>query len=152
MNNFLDFLLMAVHLKPPPPLLLSTLQISRAFFDDTLNSIPGGDISCRIHTRAGVHVGFFEYKIGSGSVESIHIEEPFRHQALEQQILIYMMHDMAEAGATHIWKACRQDDVDGRFFAQLWSFQFKAKNIFQGTDAPGYIMEIPGDLRMLPVH
>jgi len=152
MNNFVDFLLMAVNLKPPPPILMRTLMISRGISDDTFNSIPGGDISCRIHTRAGILVGEFEYKVGSGSVDFIHIEEPFQNQALEQQILIYMMQDMAEAGATHIWKACWRDDVDGKFFSRLWWFQFKAKNIFKGVDTSGYIMEIPKDLWMLPIH
>jgi hypothetical protein len=152
MNNFVDFLLMAVNLKPAPPLLLSTLKVSMVVSDDMYNSIPGGDISCRIHTAQGISVGRFNYKIGSGEIGLILLETPFQHRALEQQILVYMMQDMAEAGSTHIWKSCLRDSAAGRIYANLWSFEFRESSIFPGMNTSGYIMEIPRDLRTLMIR
>ena len=151
MDYFIDFVLVVLNLKPRPPLHLSTFVISRVISDDIVNSIPAGKYSCMIKTTYGMPVGEFEYGIGSGEIFVIALESQYRHQALEQQILIYMMHDMANAGATHIWKVCRRHGDFGRFFSGLWSFCWKDSHVFQGVEAPGYIMEIPEDTRKLPI-
>jgi len=151
MDYFIDFVLVVLNLKPRPPLHLSTFVISRVISDDIVNSIPAGKYSCVIHTTHGMPVGDFGYSIGAGEVLHINLEDPYRHQALEQQILIYMMHDMANAGATHVWKVCTARGDYVRLFSHLWSFSYKGENIFPGVEASGYIMEIPEDTRKLPI-
>jgi hypothetical protein len=98
------------------PLLLSTMKITSEISDDTWNNVPQGDIRCRVHTPDGVSVGDFNYRSKTGQVGGIYIAEKFRCQALEQQMLIYMMKDMQDAGANQIWEVASNEKSMGYKF------------------------------------
>ncbi len=140
-------------LLPKPPLLLSTLKIEREISDDAWNKMPMGAISCHISTHDGVAVGDFNYRRKTGQVGGMFLAGPFRCQALEQQMLIYMMKDMQDAGAKQIWKVVPKEENTGdKFYSALWSFQFKdSRQVHPSVTGMGYAMDIPHDLRSLVV-
>jgi hypothetical protein len=136
----------------PQPLLLSTMKIKTEISDDTWNKIPQGDIRCQVHTPDGHLVGNFNYRIKTGQVGGMFIAERFRFQALEQQMLIYMMKDMQDAGAKQIWEVVSNENSSGpRFYSALWSFAFVEPAVHPSVTGSGYAMDIPRDIRTLTV-
>ncbi len=141
---------------PKPPLLLSTLNIAREVSNDAWNKVPMkvpmGAISCHVYTADGDSVGNFDYRIATGQVGGMFLEAPFRCQALEQQMLIYMMKDMQNAGAKKIWEVVSDETKNSyNFYSKLWSFAFKDSHVHPSVTGGGYAMDIPQDLRSLTV-
>ncbi len=152
MDKFLKSLALAIMPKPLPPLHLHAFQINRKIEDDTYNKCPGGDISCSVITSQGEMVGDFNYRIKTGQVGGMYLKEDYRKQTLEQQMLIYMMKDMKDAGATEIWEVINEETKhDSRFYSILWSFHFKNSHVHPSVTGPGYIMPIPEDIRSLVI-
>jgi hypothetical protein len=135
------------------PLLLSTLKITKKITDDTWNRHPNGSMHCDIHTADGSSVGDFNYRTSTGQIGGIFLEEPYRLQALEQQMLVYMMKDMQASGATQIWEVIPKEHLSGQrmFYSSLWSFAYKDLHVHPSVTGGGYIMDIPDDLRTLTV-
>jgi ribosomal protein S18 acetylase RimI-like enzyme len=135
----------------PSVLHLGTFKIQRNFSDDVWNKVSNGAINCRVYDKKE-SVGEFDYRIKTGQIGGIFTEEKYRCRALEQQMLIYMMKDMQDAGAEHIWEVAPDDTVYGRrFYSKLWSFQYKRSRVHPSVTGGGYIMTIPKDLRSLPI-
>ena len=135
----------------PQVLHLGTFKIQEIFSDDVWNKVPGGAINCRVYDK-NESVGEFDYRTKTGQVGGIFTEEKYRCKALEQQMLIYMMKDMQDAGAKHIWEVAPEDTVYGRnFYSNLWSFEYKRSRVHPSVTGGGYIMIIPKDLRSLPI-
>ena len=152
MDYLLRTLAFAIMPKPLPPLHLYTYKISKKVSDDTHNHIPKGDISCKIHTRGGTLVGEFNYRSHNGQVGGMYLSENYRHRTLEQQMLVYMMKDMQDAGAKEIWEVINKEtkaESDALFYSILWDFRYKKSHVHPSVTGPGYIMEIPKDLRTL---
>jgi hypothetical protein len=154
MSLIYNTILLAVNLlsqKALPPLHLGTFKIRRKFYDDIRNKVRNGCISCHIYDNSDL-VGEFDYKIKTGQVGGFFMAEKYRRQALEQQMLIYMMKDMQDAGAKNIWEVVPNDAACGRiFYSKLWSFAYKASHIHPSVTGGGYIMDIPMDLRSLAI-
>jgi hypothetical protein len=74
---------------------------------------------------------------------------------IEQQILLYMMREMQQAGATHIWEVRPEDFWYERFCGQkpfyslLWDFQYFSEWIHPSLNAEGYKMRIPDNINLL---
>ncbi len=132
------------------PRLLSTMKITSKISDDTWNNVPQGDIRCRVHTPDGVSVGDFNYRTKTGQVGGIYIAEQFRCQALEQQMLIYMMKDMQDAGAKQIWEVVSKS-MGYKLYSALWSFAYVDSAVHPSVTGSGYAMDIPHDIRTLTV-
>ena len=136
--------------KPLPPIHLYTLKISKSTSNDQHNGVPNGDISCKIHTQTGHLVGDFNYRSHNGQVGGMYLTPDYRHRTLEQQMLVYMMKDMQDAGAREIWEVIsKETDSNIRFYSVLWDFQYKKSHVHPSVTGPGYIMTIPNDLRTL---
>ena len=137
---------------PKPLLVLSTLKIQHEYSDDTWNKVPMGAVSCRVCTRDGKFVGDFDYRMKTGQVGGFFIAEPYRCRGLEQQMLIHMMKDMQDFGAKQIWEVVPDEAIMGqRFYSALWSFAFKRSRVHPSVTGMGYAMDIPTDLRSLPI-
>ena len=136
----------------PTPALLSMFKIEQEISDDPWNRVPMGAISCRVYDGKGESVGDFNYRIKTGQVGGIFVEEPYRRRGLEQQMLMYMMKDMQDAGAEQIWEVAPDDTKIGRvFYSRLWSFAYKNSRIHPSVSGGGYAMDIPHDIRALQV-
>ena len=141
-----------------PPLHMGTLRIQREISDDVWNKFPIGSINCSVFDKQQkddekeIFVGEFNYRIHTGQVGGIFIANGYRYQALEQQMLIYMMKDMKDAGAKEIWEVINEETKhDSRFYSILWSFHFKNSHVHPSVTGPGYIMPIPEDIRSLVI-
>ena len=150
MEPFLRSLAFAIMPRPLPPLHLQTFRIVKTFSDDDHNKIPKGGVFCNVETLDGKPVGDFNYRSHNGQVGGMYLTEEYRHRTLEQQMLIYMMKDMQDAGAKEIWEVVnREMDKDKRYYSILWAFRFKPSHIHSSVTGPGYVMRIPEDLRSL---
>ena len=150
MEHLLRTLAFAIMPKPLPPLHLYTYTITRTISDDNHNRVPNGDIYCNVQTQYGKMVGEFNYRIKTGQIGGIYLSEKYRHRTLEQQMLIYMMKDMQDAGAREIWEVINnENESTPHFYSILWGFQYKKSHVHPSVTGPGYIMEIPKDLRTL---
>jgi hypothetical protein len=141
-----------------PPLHMGTLRIQREISDDVWNKFPIGSINCSVFDKQQkddekeIFVGEFNYRIHTGQVGGIFIANGYRYQALEQQMLIYMMKDMQDVGAKRIWEVVPDEtNTSYNFYSKLWSFQFKKSHVHSSVTGGGYIMDIPKDLRTLPI-
>ncbi len=133
-------------------MLLQTFLIKCEVSDDTWNKHPMGDVSCTVHAADGSLVGDFNYRMKTGQVGGIYLTKKYRCQTLEQQMLIYMMTDMQAAGAKQIWEAAPNEAMSGqRFYSALWSFAYKDSRVHPSVTGTGYIMNIPADIRRLPI-
>ena len=135
-----------------PPLLLSTFTIERKISDDTWNGVPHGDVKCRVVNVNGEFIGDFNYRIKTGQVGGMYLKEQYRFQALEQQMLVYMMKDMQDACTKQIWEVVSNEKHTGdRFYSVLWNFAYKDSHIHPSVTGGGYAMDIPLDIRALPI-
>jgi len=138
----------------PHPILLQTLYIQRTvkhIEKDSQNKQTY--IYCKMHQGNPYNprmnfVGEFKFAANTGQVAGIHLEAPYRNRDLEAQILIYMMKDMQDHGASCIWEvaSCHQG-----IYSNLWDFKYKPHNIHSTETERGYSMEIPQDIRSLVV-
>lgn len=144
------------------PLLLASFEIHREFRHDTWNGIEFGEIHCKllVDDAAGVMnnargkqvIGEFNYRVSVGQIMHIGLERGYRGRTLEKQILVYMMKDMQDSGATHIWEVVPNDAFMGRIhYSTLWDFKYMNENVHPSVIGMGYIMEIPCDLRTLKI-
>jgi hypothetical protein len=122
-------------------LLLQSMDVLR------MKKHSNNNLVCKIFTvEDGISVGNFEFVPETGEVDKLFLEPPYRHRDLEQQILIYMMKDMQDAGATHVWDAVPEDDD---FYSNLWQFEYSTEKVHPTASGAGYIMPIPEDLRKI---
>lgn len=136
----------------PRLMLLPALKIHHTISDDEWNRVPMGAIDCKVYDRDDTYVGEFFYRIKTGQVGGMYIAESYRCMGLEQQMLIYMMKDMQDAGAKQIWEAMPHESCVGeRFYSALWSFAFTKSCVHPSVTGGGYVMDIPKDLRELVV-
>lgn len=142
------------------PLLLSTFKIYRTIKDDHWNKKPQSDIYCRIvaedkdpDARAGIKdIGHFTYRAAVGQVGGIYLEPDYRGRLLREQILVYMMRDMLDHGATHIWEVYPPAKNNKDTYSDLWDFEYKAGNaVHPSVTGGGYTMRIPSDPRELVI-
>lgn len=148
--------------KPKHPLLLSTFKIYKTTKNDTWNKKPNSEYHCRIlaedkdpNARAGIkEIGHFNYRATVGQVGGIYLQPDYTERLLREQILIYMMKDMLDHGATHIWETSPPELEWGNklHYTGLWDFQYTGKQpAHPSVTGSGYIMKIPGDPRELVV-
>jgi len=141
-------------LNPPKyPLLLSSFKIIKTVRDDTWNAKPGTEYYCKILTREPMPlwIGHFDYRASVGQVGRMYIDPLYQGRCLEEQVLVYMMRDMQDAGATHIWEVRPEenDAWDHKLFSKLWDFTYKPEDLHPSVTGGGYIMPIPKDPRHL---
>ncbi len=141
------------------PLLLNTLHIVRNVKDDTWNNKVASEVFCKVFTEDNEPVCDFSFRKAVGQVGHLRTEEKFKNCMLMQQMLLYMMREMQQAGASHIWEVvpkdieatnsfCRQP-----FYSLLWDFKFSQSPVHETVGGMGYIMKIPdniNELRIMP--
>lgn len=124
-------------------LLLQSMDVLR------MRKPPDNSLVCKIFTMDdGISVGTFACNPGTGEIESVFLEPPYRNRDLEQQILLYMMQDMLNANTTTAWVTAPEDDD---FYGQLWEFEYKREKVHATNGGAGYAMPIPKDLRKLVI-
>ena len=140
------------HMRPSPRLLAS-FAITRHVRDDRWNNQPNSDVYCQIINEHGHCVGDFNYLTAVGQIGDIFLVNSLRNCMLEQQILLYMMRDMQQAGATHIWEARPQFlwHESKPFYSLLWDFKYASEWIHPSMNTQGYVMEIPENIDLLPL-
>lgn len=149
--------------KPTQPLLLSSFKIYRSITDDRWNKKPGSEYYCVIlaketdpQARAGIkEIGHFKYRASVGQVNTIYLHPDYRDRLLREQILVYMMKDMLDHGATHIWEGYPERNLmyhETHPYFGLWDFEYKCKDVHPGVTGTGYSMPIPKDPRELVVE
>lgn len=148
--------------KSTHPLLLSTFKIYKTTKNDTWNKKPNSEFHCRIlaedndpNARAGIkEIGHFNYRATVGQVGGIYLKPEYLNRLLREQILIYMMKDMLDHGATHIWETSPPELEWGmkRHYTGLWDFQYTGKQpAHPSVTGSGYTMKIPSDPRELVI-
>lgn len=131
-------------------LLLQSFHIRRHLDNDLWNGHAQSAAFCEVSTDLNDVVGQFNYLCKSGQVGNIYLNPKFRGEMLEQQMLVYMMKDMQDAGAKHIWKMTLEEKHPPFFYsAPLWKFKYKPRSVHPSVTGGGYAMEIPKDLRSL---
>jgi len=144
------------------PLLLNSFRIYKREKDDTWNKKPGTEYHCKIlaedntpNAKAGIkEIGHFDYRATVGQIGRLYLADGYRNRCLKEQILIYMMKDMLDHGATHIWEVCNEDMSrwsDETSYSKMWDFKYKADAVHPSVTGTGYIMPIPKDPRELVI-
>jgi len=117
------------------------------------------EITCKVFTDDNQPICDFSFRKAVDQVGHLRTEDKFKNRLLMQQMLLYMMHEMQQAGATHIWKVVPQDtevkDQWSRllFYSVLWDFKFGRGPVHKTVGGSGYIMKIPAninELRIMP--
>jgi len=148
--------------KPTHPLLLSTFKIYKSTRNDKWNKSPGTEYHCRIlaedndpDAKASIkEIGNFQYRATVGQVCSIYLEPDYRGRLLREQVLIYMMKDMLDHGATHIWEYYpinNKEYFEEHAYHHLWDFEYQNKAVHPSVSGTGYSMRIPPDPRELVI-
>jgi len=145
------------------PLLLSTFKIYKTKKDDKWNRKPGSEHHCRIlaedkdpNAKAGIkEIGYFNYRTTVGQVGGIYLKPEYRGRLLREQILIYMMKDMLDSGATHIWETSPPENeewISEKHYTELWDFKYYAPHqLHASVTGGGFKMPIPSDPRELVI-
>ena len=137
------------------PLMLNTLRIDRKVKDDLWNNKPASEIWCEVFTDEGKPVCDFSYRPAVGQVGHLRTEQTFKKRLLGQQMLLYMMREMQQAGATHIWEVVPEDSYYNGFrppfYSILWDFKFSEGPVHKTVGGTGYIMEIPDNINTLRI-
>ncbi len=140
-----------------PVLLLQSFAIKRKIADDHWNKKPGTEITCHVLDDNGKCFAEFEYRTTVGQVGRISIVNGYRNSLLKEQIVLYMMREMQQAGATHIWEAMPSEyEMAGFaglpfFYTRLWGFKFAETKVHPTVSGGGYIMEIPSNINELRI-
>jgi len=148
--------------KPTHPLLLGTFKIYKSTQDDRWNKKPGTEFLCKILTEdddPNAHasikeIGHFQYRATVGQVCGIYLEPDYRGRLLREQVLIYMMRDMLDHGATNIWEWYpKKNEImdEAHAYCGLWGFQYQDKAVHPSVSGTGYSMPIPADPRELVI-
>jgi len=69
-------------------------------------------------------------------------------------MLLYMMREMQQAGATHIWEVVPEDmyyPYSPPFYSLLWDFKFSVGPVHNTVRGKGYIMKIPDNINTLRI-
>jgi len=145
------------------PLLLSTFKIYKTVKDDKWNKKPSSEYHCRIlaedknpDSKAEIkEIGHFNYRATVGQVGGIYLHPEYRGRLLREQVLIYMMKDMLEHGATHIWETSPPEGeewISEKHYTDLWDFEhFQINKLHASVTGGGYKMPIPSDPRELVI-
>ena len=134
---------------PPPPMVnLNDLRARKVSWPIKGRVRKDGGTKMDLFTKSGRPVGDFVYRSSDGYVGGIFLEKPFRHQGLEQQLLLYAMRDMKAAGAKYIWEVVTEDT---QYYGRLWNFSYVPKDICPPCTGMGYKMAIPEDIDSLKV-
>ena len=142
--------------KALPPMNISSLTMVKTIKDDLWNRVPGGSVHVQMFTEDGSTVGDFDYRTATGQVGGMFLTEDFQGRALEQQMLIYAMHDMKAAGARDIWEVVVNENGPSsyfhrpKFYSRLWKFRY-CSPVHDSVTGSGYTMRIPNDPQSLPI-
>ena len=137
------------------PLLLNSFKISKTVKDDVFNGKPSSYYWCKVVTDSNQVIGHFDYRASVGQIGSIYVHPNHKGRLLKEQMLIYMMKDMQDAGATDIWEVCPKMNkkMPKILYHGLWNFTYKpSKCVHYSVTGGGYTMPIPKDLRTLQIR
>jgi len=137
------------------PLLLSSFRIKKEILDDTWNQKPKTAYSCEVLADDDTVVASFDYRAAVGQVYSLYVHKNYKGRGLEEQMLIYMMKDMQDLGATTIWEVCSpKHNCWGKIiYDGLWCFCYKpGREVHPSVRGGGYVMPIPQDPRTLQIQ
>jgi hypothetical protein len=138
------------------PQILQTYSITRSVTDDRWNHKPNSDVTCYVMNDQDTCIAEFNYRTTVGQVGWIWVSDQDRSLLLVEQILIYMMKEMQQAGATHIWEAKPKENVKcflyiRPLYSNLWDFRYVAEKVHPTVTGGGYIMEIPQNINLLQI-
>ena len=142
-----------------PALLLQSFEIKRKVVEYEDYNVTTSYTKCHVLNDEGKCFAEFEYRPTLGEVGRIYVTEGYHKSLLKEQIVLYMMREMQQAGATHIWEAMPSEFETKRFvgspffYFKLWSFKYVHINVHPTVVGGGYSMEIPqniNELRIVP--
>lgn len=145
-------------LRPKRPVqLLQSFEIKRKVVDYEHYNVTTSYTKCHVLDHDGKCFAEFEYRPTLGEVGRIYVTDGYQRSLLKEQIVLYMMREMQQAGATHIWEAMPNEFEMSSwvgsplFYFELWDFKYAHVNVHPTAVGGGYIMEIPKNINELRI-